>query len=414
MAASVTFRQNKATVKGVKADRPVPILIAYYNNGISIELSTGHRCHPNNFTGSRVKDTPIANQINKKLAELEYRLLNIQFDFRDISQAEEARIARCIIKGEPIEEKKTVEPWIEQFIESAPVKDSTKQVYRATFAHIKAHAKQKGLTLTWDSFNLDYYESLTSYLYKIGHNDNTVGKTIKTLKTFIREAFDRDQHSNISFKKKSFRVLHAQVDEIYLNEEEIEQFHNADISSNPGLIDSKKLFVFGCYVGLRFSDLSLLTANHIVKGLSGYVLKVTTKKTGEDVIIPFHPIALEIWQSWGGIPPKQTNPDFNKEIKEIAALAHLDRKVQKRNTVKGQVKIKWVEMHKMVKAHTCRRSFATNCYLMDIPNETIMAITGHKTEKAFRKYIRITKEEHAATMQKYFNKPKELMQKSAG
>jgi hypothetical protein len=34
-------------------------------------------------------------------------------------------------------------------------------------------------------------------------------------------------------------------------------------------------------------------------------------------------------------------------------------------------------------------------YLMGVPSITIMAITGHRTEKAFMKYIKVTPKEHA-------------------
>ncbi|MFQ8804876.1 MAG: hypothetical protein ACLR8Y_06890 [Alistipes indistinctus] len=49
----------------------------------------------------------------------------------------------------------------------------------------------------------------------------------------------------------------------------------------------------------------------------------------------------------------------------------------------------------MVKTHTARRSGATNMYLAGIPTIAIMKITGHKTEKEFMKYIKITEEESA-------------------
>jgi integrase len=41
-----------------------------------------------------------------------------------------------------------------------------------------------------------------------------------------------------------------------------------------------------------------------------------------------------------------------------------------------------------VSSHTCRRSFCTDEYLAGIPSDLIMAINGHKSEKAFRKYIK--------------------------
>jgi integrase len=38
--------------------------------------------------------------------------------------------------------------------------------------------------------------------------------------------------------------------------------------------------------------------------------------------------------------------------------------------------------------HTCRRSFSTNEFLDGTPVDLIMAISGHRTEKTFRKYIK--------------------------
>ena len=49
----------------------------------------------------------------------------------------------------------------------------------------------------------------------------------------------------------------------------------------------------------------------------------------------------------------------------------------------------------LITVHTARRSFATNMFLADVPSISIMKITGHRTEKAFMKYIKITQEQNA-------------------
>ena len=61
----------------------------------------------------------------------------------------------------------------------------------------------------------------------------------------------------------------------------------------------------------------------------------------------------------------------------------------------GEKKTRIVEKCNLVKTHTARRSGATNMYLAGIPTIAIMKITGHKTEKEFMKYIKITEEESA-------------------
>jgi integrase len=57
--------------------------------------------------------------------------------------------------------------------------------------------------------------------------------------------------------------------------------------------------------------------------------------------------------------------------------------------------------HELITSHTCRRSFASNLY-GKLPNMTIMAITGHKTETQFLKYIKITPTENAEKLKEYW------------
>lgn len=405
--AAVTFRLRH---NGLGKDKqpltnPVAIQVTYYHEGISVELSTGIKVKPENWNGSRVTGDTSAKRINKVLAELETALFNVHIDHRNKSKAEHEAIVRSIIKGEEPVQKKTVETWMRDFVKQSKKKAGTAQVYNATVDHLEGYAKHKKISLAWESFDLDFYESFVDYLYGKDHNDNTVGKYIRKLKHLISEAFERNLHTNLSFKKKGFRAPSAEVDEIYLSEAEIIQFYNVDL---PDLLESKMRFVFACWVGLRFGDLSKLNPNQFQTGVSGPILRVVTEKTGEEVIISLHPLAQEIWSYWQKNPPKKIdNPTFNEHIKTIAEKAGFDEPVQKRNTIKGKVSVQWVKKFEMVKAHTARRSFATNCYLMGMPSKTIMAVTGHRTEKAFLKYIRVTKDQHANIMADFFKRNSE-------
>ena len=56
--------------------------------------------------------------------------------------------------------------------------------------------------------------------------------------------------------------------------------------------------------------------------------------------------------------------------------------------------------YEMITTHTARRSAATNMFKAGISAISIMKITGHTTEKAFMKYIKITAEENAELMAK--------------
>jgi hypothetical protein len=60
----------------------------------------------------------------------------------------------------------------------------------------------------------------------------------------------------------------------------------------------------------------------------------------------------------------------------------------------------------LLTTHTARRSFATNEFLAGTPTLTIMAITGHKTEKAFLRYIKLVPSDHARLLKEHWEKRK--------
>jgi len=67
--------------------------------------------------------------------------------------------------------------------------------------------------------------------------------------------------------------------------------------------------------------------------------------------------------------------------------------------VSGELKsIKSILKHDLIKTRTARRTDATNMYLAGIPTIDIMKITGHKTEREFLNYIRISKKQTAENL----------------
>ena len=72
---------------------------------------------------------------------------------------------------------------------------------------------------------------------------------------------------------------------------------------------------------------------------------------------------------------------------------------------KGGIRVtQQLPKYELITTHTARRSFATNQFLLGVPSITIMAMTGHRTEKSFMKYIKVTKREHATIMRSFWNK----------
>jgi integrase len=67
-----------------------------------------------------------------------------------------------------------------------------------------------------------------------------------------------------------FKVVEEETDAIYLNEDELAKIYNLNLSDDKELEEIRDIFVVGCFTGLRYSDLSTLSPEHIdtVNGLS--------------------------------------------------------------------------------------------------------------------------------------------------
>ena len=163
----------------------------------------------------------------------------------------------------------------------------------------------------------------------------------------------------------------------------------------------RDLFLFGAWVGLRFSDFSNVKFENIVQIEGDYFIKMVTQKTKELVIIPCNNVVLEIFEKYKDrtnlLPKTISNQKFNEYIKEVCKLASFDEKGRIASKPKE-------ELYSLISSHTARRSFATNYYLQGFPTLDLMKITGHKTEKSFLKYIRVSKLDTAMRLSAHIKK----------
>ena len=109
----------------------------------------------------------------------------------------------------------------------------------------------------------------------------------------------------------------------------------------------------------------------------------------------------------GSLPNAISDQKMNDYLKEIAEKAKLTEIIIKAQTRGGSKTETSHNKWELVTVHTARRSFATNAFLAGVPSISIMKITGHRSEKSFLKYIKITQEQNADLMANhpFFSKP---------
>ena len=316
---------------------------------------------------------------------------------------------RARIEGEVKDETiPSLFDFIEQYTAAKNVKSSTKQNYSDMLNVLKNYSKDRKIELDYESITLDFYFDFLNFMYSPLNNYsvNTAGKHIKNLKLFMGEAMERDYHQNTAFKNKRFQRPNQQTHKVYLTELELKAMYNLDLSENLTLDKARDLFLVGAYTGLRFSDFSTIKPENIRtiydhEGKPFEVLRITTKKTTEAVIIPLRPVVKEILQKYDNrLPKAPSNLLINRRIKKIAELCNIDETIQLTKSEGGKAKTIVCKKYEVISTHTARRSFATNAFKARIPSLSIMKITGHKTEKAFLQYIRLSNEENAILMAK--------------
>ncbi len=299
--------------------------------------------------------------------------------------------------------------FLEEYISHSAVLKShtTIKAYKNTRNHLLDFEKTLWpKKLAFESFDQLFYNDFTQHLIqKKNLTNNTIGNQIKNLKVFLNEATELGINKTFEYKKKKFKKLQEESDSIYLTEDEIKDIFILDLEDKPSLKRVRDLFIIGCWTGLRFSDFTKLRKENI----SSDMISVRTQKNDQAVMIPIHPIVMEIFKKHTVnneiiLPKAISNQKMNEYLKELGRKAELNQKIII-TTNRGITRNKQTyNKHELLTTHTARRSFATNLYLQGFPSISIMKITGHKSERAFLKYIKVSQEENARKLMEFWKK----------
>jgi integrase len=278
--------------------------------------------------------------------------------------------------------------------------------YRQTIKMLREFEGKRRF-VTFENFNYDLFCEIVNYMKRVkGLKPNTIVRQIKTLKMFMQDAFDKGLHTNLEFKRRSFMIKGETPDTIYLTEAEIDKIYQFDFSENKRLDKVRDLFIIGCHTGLRFSDFSRLKLQNV----NDRTITIRTQKTNQSLTIPVSEVVKEIlakYEAKGGLP-SISNQKMNEYLKEIGEQVGINDPTPV-NTTKGDLQTQTFKpKYELISTHTARRSFATNEYLNKTPTLAIRAITGHKTEAAFLRYIRVTGEQQAKVVLQYWDERNKL------
>jgi integrase len=306
---------------------------------------------------------------------------------------------------------RTLFEFIQEFIDKSKSRINTKtgrpvcykqqREYARTFYYLQEFCKGKDREYNFGDIDLDFYQDFIEFLQALNKSTNTIGKKIQTLKIMLNEASEKEYQVNKAYKSHRFKSITEESENIYLDTSDLQKLYDLDLAGNKRLETVRDLFLIGCWTGCRFGDIHKINSQNIHDGM----IHLEQSKTGSRVIIPLHPVVKNILEKYDfKLPVVISNQKFNKYLKEVAKEAKLNEMFHKGITKGGKRISTRLKKWRLVTTHAARRSFATNLYNSEFPSLSIMQITGHKTEAAFLKYIKVTPEEHAKKLQLHWEK----------
>lgn len=208
---------------------------------------------------------------------------------------------------------------------------------------------------------------------EVGQNANTATKTMKTFKTITLLGQKMGVLLHDPFMNHRFHI--EPVNRGFLTDEEILLIANKDLGiSRLELV--RDIFIFSCFTGLAYIDVSNLTPDHIVTLGDKQWIMTKRQKTSVETNVLLLDIPKAIIAKYGGktyrngkLFPMLTNQKTNSYLKEIADICGIKKKLT---------------------FHLARHTFATMSLSKGVPMESVSKMLGHTNIRTTQIYARIT------------------------
>lgn len=421
MGISFSLARPKQKVSSIRVKISVSGVSIFLYTGRSIE--TDHWDKKKCFVKSYVGKTTTTLLI-QRLKELEIDILTLldrykngkpKMSFIDLQSKLFGLIDRPDRKANKNDKvnsghKETLVDFIDQFVQDCEagirlspkrqrLKPSSIGSYKTTRGYLLKFQEQTNKVLTLKDFSQSDIDRFSDFLIiDEEFAMNTHAKAMMDLLQIIKYAVKLKKLPAAKMIELEFDTRREETDSIYLTEDEILQLlaiKDFDDSVHEHVRD---VFVVGCFTAMRFSDYSMIDSSAIRNNR----LEFVQKKTGGKVTIPIHPVVNTILKKYDNALPKvPKNNEFNRIIKLVGEkLPCLHVPFTKQVTYGRELK-QLVDMKfNYLQTHTARRSFCSNEYLKGTDPLVIQAISGHRSQKSFMRYIKVSGDQFADKLEK--------------
>lgn len=415
-------RKDKQT--GQMVDNNVPINLDFTFSGKRFQYFTGYRIDRDKWdeASERVKRNNFnkigisATEINDHLDELKTHTIDIYKEARALKVIPTVEYIRNELKKRFNESEYNTTSFFDVFnffINTESVAgtwtEGTVKKFRTNYNHLKQFEKTARNKVEFESLNESLLNKYIDFQRDVlGHRNTTISKNLRILKWFLNWATKKGYNKNLAFRDFSptLKGTTHPGKIIFLTWQELMGLYELKIDKTY-LDHVRDVFCFGCFTGLRYSDIYNLKRSNIKNDC----IEVTTIKTDEVIAVDLNNYSRSILEKYKDIPfegdkclPVISNQKANDYLKELGRLAELNMP----ETVvycKGAQRIeKTYKKWELLTTHVARKTFITNALYLDIPAEVIMEWTGHKSHKTMKDYYKIVSEQKRREMDKFDKK----------
>lgn len=365
--------------KRLLSDGTALVQIEAYMYGKKKYFSTSIYLTPDQWDNKhrKVKNHPNAIKLNKQIATYRDKMESIELDRRNAGKPFSLVILAEMLQGK---ETHSFTDFMAKEIEASNDAPSTKIMKRTTLAALRDFRAD----ILFDEVDYNLLSNFETFLKDRGLSDNTRRKYFCHIKAYVNLAINKDLFELNRYPFRKFKAKAVQPERCYLTPDEVSSIENLIVSGdNAHLQKVIDMFLFSCYTGLRFSDVSALTVDDIehVESVNGQApetwLRMTMQKTKEPLRLPLHAMfegrPVEILARYTQ-PGKSrifrglTNQYVNRSLKEIAQLCGIT---------------------KPITFHTARHTNATYLLYQGVNVTTVQKILGHKKLQTTQIYSKV-------------------------
>ena len=368
----------------VNKEGKTSVMLRIYLNNERLSLgSTGISVKSSQWDKEKERIKGLTTEALTTYLQLDNIASGLQSIFRRIEMSDVVSLER--IKSEFLGKKEEIDTLMQLFEKhngdvakqiGVSVGKATLQKYNVCKRHfsefLEKQYKRSDLKLT----ELTYVVIREFDLYlrtEVGQNPNTATKTMKTFKkiTLLGQKMGVLLHD--PFMNHRFHI--EPVNRGFLTDEEILCIAHKQINI-PRLELIRDIFIFSCFTGLAYIDVSNLTPDHIVTLGDKQWIMTQRQKTSVETNVLLLDIPKAIIAKYGGktyrngkLFPMLTNQKTNSYLKEIADICGIKKNLT---------------------FHLARHTFATMSLSKGVPMESVSKMLGHTNIRTTQIYARIT------------------------